>query len=98
MLATAIGVDGAVEGQVRRAVAGDDGFRRFEAHLGALGQRHLLVPAVVEGLRTLGREAVVRVGRGATAARGQGGGHGRRSITVFIYSNGAWRICLAPPG
>ncbi|MNR35912.1 hypothetical protein D3C85_1537880 [compost metagenome] len=49
MLATAIGIDRAIKGQVRRVVAGDDGFRRFDTHLGALGDGHFLIPAVILG-------------------------------------------------
>lgn len=57
-------------------VAGDDRLGGFQAHLGALGQRHFLVPAVILGHRAAGSETVVRVARGATTAGRQGAGHG----------------------
>lgn len=67
MLAAAVRVDGAVEGQVGRGVAGDDRFRRFATHLGALGLRHFLIPAVVLYQRMAGGKTVVRIVCRATA-------------------------------
>lgn len=75
VLAAAVRVDRAVEGQVRGIVAGDDGFRRFDAHLCALRDGRFLIPAVILGHRAIRREAVVRVGGGAAAARGNRNGH-----------------------
>jgi septum formation inhibitor-activating ATPase MinD len=51
MLAAAIGIDRTVEGDVGRLVAGDDGARLLDLHLG-LERRQLLerVPAVVEDM------------------------------------------------
>ena len=70
MLAAAVGVDGAVEGQVGGGVAGDDGLGQLDPHLGSLGERDFLVPAVVLGHRMVGGEAVVGVGGGAAATEG----------------------------
>ncbi|MNH32476.1 hypothetical protein D3C79_929230 [compost metagenome] len=77
MLATAIGIDRSIEGQVRRRIAGNDGFRRFNAHLGTLGERYFLIPAVVLNHRMAGGKAVVRVGCGAAAAGRQRADHRR---------------------
>ncbi|MNJ44763.1 hypothetical protein D3C77_398290 [compost metagenome] len=66
VLTTAIGIDRAVEGQVGRVVAGNDALGGFASHLGTLGQRHLLVPAVILGHRMMRGEAVVGVVGGAT--------------------------------
>ncbi len=82
VLTASIGVDRAIEGQVRGAVASDDGFRRFDAYLGALGQRGFLIPAVILGHRVPGREPVVRVGGSATTTWGQGGKHHANLLTV----------------
>lgn len=67
MLATSIGVDGAVERQVGRRVAADDRLGRFDPYLGALGRRHLLEPAVILRNRMARGEAVLRIVRRATA-------------------------------
>lgn len=68
MLAATVGIDGAVEGQVRRVVTGDDGFRFLDLHLGALSDRCFLKPAVVVRHRAVRGESVVRVGGGAATA------------------------------
>ena len=86
MLAAAIGIDRAIERQVRRVIAGDDGFRRLDTHLGALGRWHFLIPAVVLGHRTMGGETVLRVGRGAATAWGQWRMHGQDPDAVCVYS------------
>ena len=85
VLATAIGVDGAVEGQVRRTVAGDDRLGRFKAHLGALGQRHFLVPAIILGHRTIGRKTVVRIARGTATTGRQGVEHGSTPL-LYVHT------------
>src|SRR5207245_1200668 len=56
-------------------IAGDDGFRGLDHHLGVLCLGHFLIPAVVLGYRTIRREAVVRVGRSAATTRRQGRVH-----------------------
>ena len=68
MLAAPIGIDGPVEGNVRRLVAGDDGPGRFVADMGAKRTIVLLdVPPVVKRLRGLVLEAPGPVGtRAAT--------------------------------
>lgn len=86
MLATAVGIDRAIEGQVRRVVAGDDGFSGLDAHLGALGRRRLLIPPIVLHHRAVWREAVVRVGGGAAAAGWQGNAHRTILVAVCAYS------------
>ncbi|PAV92632.1 hypothetical protein WR25_07147 [Diploscapter pachys] len=85
MLATAIRIYGAVEGQVRGGIAGDDGLRHLDPYLGALGYRHLLVPPVILGHRTTRGETVVRVAGGAAAADGRSR-HDDNPFTVFLYS------------
>ncbi|MNV79662.1 hypothetical protein D3C71_1732250 [compost metagenome] len=86
MLATTVGIDRTIEWQIRRRIAGDDGFRRFDAHLGALGNRRFLVPAVVFNHRTIGGETVVRVGRGAAATGRRWRLHEKHPVTVCTYS------------
>ena len=52
MLAAAIGIDRAVEGDVGRVVPGDDGLRLLLEHLGAEGRQVLEpLPAVIEERR-----------------------------------------------
>src|SRR5450830_596951 len=67
MLTPAIRIDRAIERQVRRVVARDDGLGRFDTHFGALGRRHFLMPAVVLDHADGGRETIVQVGRRAPA-------------------------------
>ena len=86
MLASAVRIDRTIKGQIWRIVAGDDGFRRLDAHLGALRDRHFLIPAVVLGHRTIGGEAIVRVGRGAAATWGQWRLPGGILLAVCTYS------------
>jgi hypothetical protein len=55
MLAAAIGVDRAVEGDVGRGVAGDDGARPLHLHFGLEGRQVFQrVPAIVEDMREIG--------------------------------------------
>ena len=70
MLAAAIGVDRAVEGDVRRLVAGDDPARLLDLHVG-LQRRQLFerAPVVVEGLDDLRLVAAGDVGLRATPRR-----------------------------
>src|SRR3546814_11532009 len=67
MLTASVRIDGAVEREIRRGVAGDDGLRRFDPHFGALGRRYFLIPAIIFDHRATRGEAVVRVGGGTTA-------------------------------
>lgn len=67
MLATPVGIDRAVEGQVGGGIAADDRFRRFDPYLGTLSLRYLLVPTVILCHRMAWREAVVRILCRATA-------------------------------
>lgn len=84
MLATSVGVDRAVEGQVGRGVTGDDGFGRLDADFGALGQRHLLVPAIILGHRAGRGEAVVRVVRGTATTHRRWSEHGEPLYCFYI--------------
>ncbi len=69
VLAAAIGVDRAVEGDVRRLVAGDDPARRFLLHLGLQRRQQLeRIPAVVDGLARLRLEAAGTIALGAASA------------------------------
>ncbi len=62
VLAAAIGIDRAVEGDVGAVVARDDGARRLLAHLGLEGvEVAQALPAVIEGLALLRLEAAGRV-------------------------------------
>src|SRR2546423_13883727 len=71
MLAAAIGIDRAVEGDVGRVVGGDDLFRRFFLHRGTQWRQEIdRAPAIVE-LLTLDRleaAGAVRLGAAAVAA------------------------------
>ena len=69
VLAAAVGIDRAVEGNVGRLVAGDDRSRLLPGDLGCerLG-RFVLGPAVVERLAPLDLETAGGVGRGAASA------------------------------
>ncbi|MNY01992.1 hypothetical protein D3C86_1345460 [compost metagenome] len=69
MFAAAIGIDGAVERDVGRFIAGDDAARLLHLHLGA-ELRHVLesLPAIVENLVLQGLETSIRIEPGATAA------------------------------
>ncbi len=69
VLTAAIGIDRAVEADVRRLIAGQHALGRLEPYLGGAGQRHVLFPAVVVGLASGRGETVIRVDRGAAAAR-----------------------------
>jgi hypothetical protein len=69
MLAAAIGIDRAVEGDVGRIVAGDDRARLFHLHLGAEGRQVLQrLPAVVEIMPRRRLEASGRVDARAASA------------------------------
>ena len=70
MLAAAIRIDRAVEGNIGRLVAGDDGLGGFLEHLGA-ERRQLFkpLPAIVEQRPAEGFEAPGHVDLGAAAAR-----------------------------
>lgn len=85
MLTPAIGIDRAIKRQVRRAVARDDGLGRFDTHFGALGRRHLLVPAAVLDHADGGRETIVQVGRRAPATGRQRCRHENAPI-LFLYT------------
>jgi hypothetical protein len=85
MLAATVGVDGAVERQVRRVVAGDDGLGRLDAHFGALGGRHFLIPAVVLGHADGGRKTIMQVGGRAPTTGRQRSRHESASI-LFLYT------------
>ena len=62
MLATAIGIDGAIEGDVGTIVAGDDGAGGLVAHHGAQGAQVLVeIPAIVEVGARLGFVATSRI-------------------------------------
>lgn len=75
MLATTVGIDRAIEREVRRLVAGDHRAGDLLAHLGELDRRHVLLPAIVEGLAVGRGEAVEGVAGGTATARGQGSAH-----------------------
>ena len=75
MLAAPIGVDGAVERQVRRLVARDHRLRPLRADFGHLGLGYLVVPVVIHRHRGGRREAVVRIAGGAPAAGWKGRAH-----------------------
>lgn len=78
MFAAAVGVDRAIEADVRRLVAGEYAFRSLSAHFGRPCRRDLLFPAVVEGLAARRCEAIVRIDRSAaTADAREGNGHVR---------------------
>ncbi|MNO97575.1 hypothetical protein D3C76_892890 [compost metagenome] len=77
VLAAAIGIDRAVEGNVRRLVAGDDGPGDLHPHLGGPGRRDFVLPVVIHRHGAGRRIAVVRIAAGATAAWREGGGHGK---------------------
>src|ERR1700734_3768625 len=74
VLAAAIGIDRAVESNVRRLVARDDGLGLFPRDLGRQWLwRFVARPAVVEILALLELEAAGGVGRGAASAPELGG-------------------------
>ena len=67
MLAAAVGIDGTLEGHVRRSIPADDGAAGIHRKLGAQGFRRLLIPTVVDRLAAVVRVAIVRVGNDAAA-------------------------------
>jgi len=85
MLAATIRVDRPIKRDIRRAVAGDDGFRGFDTDFGALGLWHFLIPAVVFHHTDSGRKTVMQVGGRAAPARRQRSGHERAPI-LFFYT------------
>ena len=69
MLAAAVGVDRAVERNVRRLVAGDDRARALERHFGLQRLADLVaLPAIVNVSRAQRFEASAGIGGGAAAA------------------------------
>src|SRR5690606_30965655 len=95
VLAAAIRIDRAVERNIGRVVAGDDGARGVDVH-GRAQRRHLLLrsaPAVVLGLVAVGLEAPGSVaGRAATLARqGRARRDSGRSVVWRNPGHGATR-------
>ena len=84
VLAAAVGVDRAVEGDVGAVVPGDDRARALDRDLGA-GGRDLLVdvPAVVDGDALVALEAAGHVEAGAAGAAG-----GLRHLARFVSDHG----------
>src|SRR5579883_591440 len=83
MLAPAIGVDGSVEGNIRRIVASDDGAGRVHRHLGLEGGEFLeTLPAVVEGDagERLVAPGCIRLGSPAAPAVSRNRGPSRRIV------------------
>src|SRR3546814_18306368 len=85
MLTASVRIDGAVEREIRRGVAGDDGLRRFDPHFGALGRRYFLIPAIIFDHRATRGEAVVRVGGGATATGRKRDGHWKAPL-LYVHT------------
>lgn len=86
MFTAPVRVDRAVEGQVWRAVASDDGLGCFDTDFSTLRERDFLIPAVILDHRAVRREAVVRIARSTAATHGEWSGHKNALYTVFIYS------------
>ena len=78
VLAPPVGIDGTVEGNVRRRVAGNDGLRVLYRHLGAKRRQiaFVQVPAVVDGFPGLGLETAGGVANRAPALEWRWGLHG----------------------
>src|SRR5579875_537389 len=100
MLATPVGIQRLLEGDVGRVVAGNATARVFFAHLRAWTRRGLVqqrgLPAVVLGLVAHRFEAPLRIRRGATTLDARGRDHMHpASIRASVSTPATSRIAIA---